>query len=142
MASSPVNNYTILDIRTNGFGPEKTNKPTVTTTTKEVLEPKTTTTTVCPPSPPPSKDPSLQEDVFNDADLVETILTSLNQPKMKKSIPTYVLYDTLGLQLFDQITYLNEYYLTDCEANILERYADELADRVKNGTVLIELGAG
>lgn len=132
MAASPVNNYTIIDIRTSSLA---TSPPPIATS-KEVPK------TVCPPSPPSSKDPSLQEDVFNDADLVDTILTSLNQPKSKKSIPTYVLYDTLGLQLFDQITYLDEYYLTDCEADILEKHADQLADRVKNGTVIIELGAG
>ena len=43
-------------------------------------------------------------------------------PVLLKSLPTELLYDDAGLQLFDQITYLPEYYLTAAEADILSKF--------------------
>lgn len=37
-------------------------------------------------------------------------------------------YDEMGLQLFDEITHLDEYYLTNAERKILQHHADELAN--------------
>lgn len=94
-----------------------------------------------PPSPPTSADTS--EDAFNGSDLVDTILESLDKPLNHKSIPTYILYDKKGLQLFDQITQLNdEYYLTGAELDILVERSEELVNRLQNGSVIFELGAG
>lgn len=94
-----------------------------------------------PPSPPTSADSS--EDAFNGSDLVDTILESLDKPLNHKSIPTYILYDKKGLQLFDQITQLNdEYYLTGAELDILMQRSDEIVNRLQNGSVIFELGAG
>jgi uncharacterized SAM-dependent methyltransferase len=59
-----------------------------------------------------------------------------------RSIPTLVLYDDTGLALFDQITYLEEYYPTNAEIDIFVRYAKALVQRIPTGAVLIELGAG
>lgn len=39
-------------------------------------------------------------------------------------------YDEMGLQLFDEITHLDEYYLTNAERKILQHHADELANIV------------
>ncbi|KAJ2457538.1 hypothetical protein GGI02_006120, partial [Coemansia sp. RSA 2322] len=36
-----------------------------------------------------------------------------------RTLPTVLLYDNAGLELFDQITYLPEYYLTNCEIDVL-----------------------
>lgn len=83
-----------------------------------------------------------KEDAVNGNQLVDMILTSLNQPKGQKSIATFLLYDELGLQLFDEITRLEEYYLTNAERTILQEHADELASRVNDGTVIVELGSG
>ncbi|CAG8620353.1 10078_t:CDS:2, partial [Ambispora leptoticha] len=76
--------------------------------------------------------------------LVRDILKGLTpEPSSAmKSIPTIVLYDDRGLQLFDQITYLDEYYLTNCEIDILNRKVDEIVAYVKDGSAIIELGAG
>ncbi|CAG8451069.1 12395_t:CDS:2 [Ambispora gerdemannii] len=63
-------------------------------------------------------------------------------PSVMKSIPTMVLYDDRGLQLFDQITYLDEYYLTNCEIDILNRKVDDIIAYIKDGSAIIELGAG
>ncbi|XP_037049532.1 ergothioneine biosynthesis protein 1-like [Bradysia coprophila] len=85
---------------------------------------------------------SRKEDAVSSSDLKEMILKSLNQPKRQKSIATFLLYDELGLQLFDEITRLEEYYLTNAERTILQDHADELAGRVNNGTIIVELGSG
>ncbi|GAA5797533.1 hypothetical protein EDC94DRAFT_599050 [Helicostylum pulchrum] len=96
---------------------------------------------VRPPSPPTSTGTS--EDAFNGSDLVDTILESLDKPLNHKSIPTYILYDKKGLQLFDKITQLDdEYYLTGAELDILTRKSDDMIKRLQNGSVLFELGAG
>ncbi|KAJ3264071.1 hypothetical protein HK104_006529, partial [Borealophlyctis nickersoniae] len=60
-----------------------------------------------------------------------------------RSIPTLVLYDDKGLEIFDAITYNDEYYLTNAEIDIFERHGEEIVrDYVKDGAVLVELGCG
>lgn len=75
-------------------------------------------------------------------DLDEIILESLDKGEGEKSIPTLVLYDSRGLQLFDQITYLEEYYLTNAEIDILQNKINEIVSYIKDGSAVIELGAG
>lgn len=60
----------------------------------------------------------------------------------EKTLPTLLLYDDLGLKLFERITYLDQYYLTDQEIYILEKNADSLAERIPNGAMVVELGSG
>ncbi|KAG9303392.1 hypothetical protein G9A89_013718 [Geosiphon pyriformis] len=75
--------------------------------------------------------------------LADEILKGLTpDSSCMKSIPTIVLYNDRGLQLFDEITYLEEYYLTNAEIDILTRKVDQIVEYVKNGSVIIELGAG
>ena len=57
-------------------------------------------------------------------------------------IPTIVLYDDKGLQLFEQITYLDEYYLTKAEIDILETNSQQIIDYISDGGSIIELGVG
>jgi dimethylhistidine N-methyltransferase len=52
------------------------------------------------------------------------------------------LYDPLGSHLFTAITFLPEYYPTNTERFIFERYKKEIASAVGSGGVLIDLGAG
>jgi L-histidine N-alpha-methyltransferase len=58
-----------------------------------------------------------------------------------KGLPPKWFYDERGSQLFDEITRLPEYYLTDAEREILERHAHEIA-RATDANTLVELGAG
>ncbi len=60
----------------------------------------------------------------------------------KKSLPTLLLYDEAGLRLFEEITYLDEYYLTNQEIWILENYADRIAERIPDNALIVELGSG
>lgn len=57
------------------------------------------------------------------------------------TLPTMLLYDERGLQLFEKITYNPHYYLTECEIEILRNYCDEIALRIQDSTI-IELGSG
>lgn len=60
-----------------------------------------------------------------------------------RRIPSMYFYDEIGSRLFQQITELDEYYLTRCEHEILERSAGELADLLGGEPFrLVELGAG
>ncbi|ODA81157.1 hypothetical protein RJ55_04121 [Drechmeria coniospora] len=59
-----------------------------------------------------------------------------------RKLPTLLLYDQKGLQLFEHITYLDEYYLTNDEIELLKRSSAELANHIPAGSMLIELGSG
>ena len=58
-----------------------------------------------------------------------------------KSLPPKWFYDSVGSDLFDQITRLPDYYPTRAEAQILVRHADEIA-AVSGADTLVELGSG
>lgn len=60
----------------------------------------------------------------------------------EKRMPTMLLYDAKGLQLFEEITYLKEYYLTNAEIEVLENHSSEIAKLVPAGSLLLELGSG
>lgn len=61
-----------------------------------------------------------------------------------KTLPSKYFYDEKGDKLFQQIMNMPEYYLTDCEYNILEKHMAKLSDYFAEdkGFDLIELGAG
>lgn len=61
--------------------------------------------------------------------------------KTPKSLPPKWFYDSVGSDLFDQITRLPEYYPTRAEAEILRARSAEIADASRADT-LVELGAG
>ena len=60
----------------------------------------------------------------------------------EKTLPTMVLYDEKGLRLFEDITYLEEYYLTNAEIEVLTRYASDIARIIQPGSQIVELGSG
>jgi L-histidine Nalpha-methyltransferase len=61
--------------------------------------------------------------------------------KTPKSLPPKWFYDSMGSDLFDQITRLPEYYPTRAEAEILRARSVEVASASQADT-LVELGAG
>jgi dimethylhistidine N-methyltransferase len=72
--------------------------------------------------------------------LVDDVLRGLRStPKRLSS--TY-LYDELGSHLFDRICELPEYYITRTETGILAAHAGEIAHRIGDGALLVELGSG
>jgi uncharacterized SAM-dependent methyltransferase len=62
---------------------------------------------------------------------------------MLRSLPTMLLYSDAGLDIFDRITYNPDYYLTNAEIDIFERYSTLLVSNyIQDGHVMIELGCG
>lgn len=77
--------------------------------------------------------------------LVPQIRSGLNaRDGEEKKLPTLLLYSEEGLKLFEKITYLDEYYPTGQEIEVLEAYADRIADRIalESNSMLVELGSG
>lgn len=75
--------------------------------------------------------------------LANDIHSGLNPPDgTRRSLPTMLLYDTKGLKLFEEITYVGEYYLTDAEIDVLENHAKEIVGRIPDNAQLLELGSG
>lgn len=74
------------------------------------------------------------------SDEVAEILAGLQQTE--KSISPKYFYDERGSQLFDAITDLPEYYLTNTEIDIMYSNIDEIADLVGRKASLIEFGSG
>ena len=74
------------------------------------------------------------------ADNLAEIIDGLRQDT--KSISPKYFYDERGSQLFDAITHLPEYYLTDTEISIMLGNIDEITKLVGEQTSLIEFGSG
>ncbi|KAL3460853.1 hypothetical protein BJX64DRAFT_289981 [Aspergillus heterothallicus] len=62
--------------------------------------------------------------------------------KGRRSMPTMLLYDTEGLKLFEKITYVEEYYLTNAEIEVLETHCRRIVGRIPSNAQLLELGSG
>jgi len=59
----------------------------------------------------------------------------------RKHLPSKYFYDARGSELFEEITRLPEYYLTEAEAEILDRHSDTIMTRLRPDE-LVELGSG
>ncbi len=71
---------------------------------------------------------------------IEALIAGLDRPD--KSISPKYFYDETGSQLFEQITRLPEYYLTDTELQIMEAHVDEMTALIGPSASLIEFGSG
>ncbi|KIW67466.1 hypothetical protein, variant [Phialophora macrospora] len=58
------------------------------------------------------------------------------------SFSSLLLWNEHGLKPFEAVTYAPEYYLTNCEIELLQRHSRKIADRVEPGSVIVELGSG
>ncbi len=71
---------------------------------------------------------------------IAALVEGLSRPQ--KTISPKYFYDEAGSQLFDRITELPEYYLTDAELEIMRTRVDEMAALIGKQASLIEFGAG
>ncbi len=71
---------------------------------------------------------------------LEDVLTGMRQKP--KQLPCKYFYDERGSQLFEQICLLDEYYLTRCEDLIIKEFAQEMANQIGPGVMLVEYGSG
>lgn len=62
--------------------------------------------------------------------------------KQPKAIPPKFFYDQKGSEIFNNITRLPEYYLTEAELQILRNQGDEIGTTLKENLVVIEYGCG
>ncbi|GAA5521940.1 L-histidine N(alpha)-methyltransferase [Aliifodinibius salicampi] len=76
----------------------------------------------------------------NESAMLDEILHGLKRPN--KRLPSKYFYDEMGSRLFDQITRLEEYYLTRKEKEILQNNIDEIVDNIGTRAMLVELGSG
>ena len=71
---------------------------------------------------------------------MEELIEGLSQPQ--KMISPKYFYDEVGSQLFEEITELPEYYLTDAELEIMRTHVDEMVALIGKQASLIEFGSG
>lgn len=60
----------------------------------------------------------------------------------RKKLPTSLLYDERGSELFEQICEQDEYYLTRTELSILHKYAPDIAKFLGSAPFIFEFGCG
>src|SRR5699024_8566029 len=60
----------------------------------------------------------------------------------QKRLPSKLFYDERGSRLFEQITQVDEYYLTRTEKKILQTNSSDIAEIIGPWAALIELGSG
>ncbi len=71
---------------------------------------------------------------------LKELVNGLSQPQ--KTISPKYFYDETGSQLFEQITELPEYYLTDAELEIMRAHVGDMAALIGKRASLIEFGSG
>lgn len=71
---------------------------------------------------------------------IEALIAGLSAPQ--KTISPKYFYDERGSRLFDKITELPEYYLTDAELEIMRSNVDAMAALIGRTASLIEFGSG
>ena len=82
----------------------------------------------------------VKTEVTHHENITEEIVSGLIQNP--KRLPTKLLYDEKGSQLFDRICELKEYYPTRTELKILEDNINEIVDSIGEESLLLELGSG
>ncbi|TVP87273.1 MAG: L-histidine N(alpha)-methyltransferase [Thioalkalivibrio sp.] len=75
-----------------------------------------------------------------EADFRREVLTGLRE-RPRRIAPKF-FYDERGSKLFDAITEAPEYYVTRTESEILQQRAEEIAEAVGTGGLLLEPGGG
>ena len=73
-------------------------------------------------------------------DELEIIIAGLS--KTQKMLSPKYFYDDAGSKLFEEITELPEYYLTNTELEIMTRHIDEMTGVIGEQASLIEFGSG
>ncbi|KAH6632568.1 histidine-specific methyltransferase [Chaetomium tenue] len=59
-----------------------------------------------------------------------------------KFFPSLLLWDDKGLAIYERIMRSKDYYLTQTEAELIRLNADNIAETIPDGSVILELGSG
>jgi dimethylhistidine N-methyltransferase len=77
---------------------------------------------------------------ITDTGFLNDVLSGLTQ--QQKTLPCKYFYDDKGAALFEQITELQEYYVTRTELVILQHYAQQIGQLLPENLSIIEPGCG
>ncbi|CAM3690744.1 MULTISPECIES: L-histidine N(alpha)-methyltransferase [Pseudoalteromonas] len=75
-----------------------------------------------------------------DTQFLNDVIAGLSQ--RQKNLPCKYFYDDVGAALFEQITELDEYYVTRTELSILSQYSQAIAQLLPDNLSIIEPGCG
>ncbi|NBC64446.1 MAG: L-histidine N(alpha)-methyltransferase, partial [Bacteroidetes bacterium] len=73
-------------------------------------------------------------------EILNEVLEGLQKPQ--KTLPSKYFYDQKGSELFEEITKLDEYYLTRTELQIMQEKIQKIANKLGEKIQLVELGSG
>ena len=73
--------------------------------------------------------------------LKRTLMAAYN-PHDKPALPDELLYDDVGLPIWNEIIFNPEFYQTHDEIKLLRRHGNDIVARVKDGVTIVDLGAG
>lgn len=59
-----------------------------------------------------------------------------------RSLPSLLLWDSVGLDLYEKITESPDYYLTRIEADVIRNNVDAIVQSIGANGVILELGSG
>lgn len=94
----------------------------------------------------PSADDLFQEQTsagtrnFDNKDIQQLISQGLGSSP--RSLPSLLLWDSVGLDLYEKITESPDYYLTRVEADVIRNNVDAIVQSIGANGVILELGSG
>ncbi|MBH0030708.1 MULTISPECIES: L-histidine N(alpha)-methyltransferase [unclassified Pseudoalteromonas] len=83
---------------------------------------------------------AIKQSIITDTEFLNDVISGLTQ--QQKTLPCKYFYDDKGAALFEQITSLQEYYVTRTELSILEQYSQSIAQMLPENLSIIEPGCG
>ncbi|MEL0639358.1 L-histidine N(alpha)-methyltransferase [Pseudoalteromonas aliena] len=83
---------------------------------------------------------AIKQSNITDIEFLNDVISGLT--KQQKTLPCKYFYDDKGAALFEQITSLQEYYVTRTELSILEQYSQSIAQMLPENLSIIEPGCG
>ena len=74
----------------------------------------------------------------------EAVLAGLSggQRKDRAFMPTSLLYNDKGMDIWEQVTHHGGYYQVTDEIQLLEQHGQDIARQISAGTVLLDIGCG
>lgn len=69
-------------------------------------------------------------------------LSQVYTPHAKPTLPDELLYDDVGLPIWNEIIFTPEFYQTHDEIALLDQHGADVVARVEPGVTLVDLGAG
>ncbi|NMP01431.1 L-histidine N(alpha)-methyltransferase [Pseudoalteromonas arctica] len=83
---------------------------------------------------------AIKQSNITDTKFLNDVISGLTQ--QQKTLPCKYFYDDKGAALFEQITTLQEYYVTRTELSILEQHSKSIAQMLPENLSIIEPGCG